>query len=173
MKKTYKPSEDELSAMLAISQRLLFDEVHEHAVDELSKRIDTMDPVKQLHLAKEHSIDDWRIPAYAKLVERADRLTLEEAQKLPLEDVLFIATCREFYRDYQGNRWLVSVRAGCQTTFTIGLSFTRFILQPQDQTRVHRSASCIVGNLLSGNEALCGLEAAHTRPVRRQQRVDF
>jgi len=132
-----------------------------------------VDPVKQLLLAKEHSIDYWRIPAYAKLVERADCLTLEETQKLPLEDVLFIATCREFYRDYQGNRWLVSVRAGCQTTFTIGLSFTRFILQPQDQTRVHRSASCIVGNLLNGDEALCSLEAAHTHPVRRQPRVGF
>jgi len=107
MKKTYKPSEDELSAMLTISQRLLFDEVHEHAVEELSKRIDTIDPVKQLVLVKEHSIDDWRIPAYAKLVERPDRLTLEEAKKLSLEDILVVTACRELY--YHRDNWKVEI----------------------------------------------------------------
>jgi len=99
MKETYKPSNNELIAMLSISKRLLFDQVHRHASEELSKRLDTIDPVKQLLLANEHEIDRWRIDAYWKLVERPDRWTMEATKELPLEDVVNIVNCRELYRD--------------------------------------------------------------------------
>ena len=100
--------------MLSISKRLLFDEVHRHALGELSKRLNTMDPVKQLLLANEHSIDDWSIDAYWKLVERPDRWTMEDTQKLPLEDILIIANCRDLYHDK--DNWPMKTVHGTQKT---------------------------------------------------------
>jgi hypothetical protein len=107
MKRTYKPTEEDWTAILSISHRLLFDDVHQHAIEELTKHIETMDPIKQLLLSKEHSIHEWRTPAYVKLVEQSGRLTLEIAQRLTLEDVLLIDTCRELY--YHKDNWRVSL----------------------------------------------------------------
>jgi len=133
--------------MLSISKRLLFDEVHRHALGELSKRLNTMDPVKQLLLANEHSIDDWRIDAYQKLVERPDRWTMEDTQKLPLEDILIIANCRDLYRDK--NNWTMET---VEVTVPVPSPWGGSIREVLEKWTVKRSALVIVHSELNLKE---------------------
>jgi BTB/POZ domain len=141
-KATYKPSEEAWAAILSVSKRLLFDEVHQQATEELTRRLDTMDPIQQLLIAQKHSITEWRVPAYVKLVERPDRLTLEDAEKLPLADVLAIANCREIYHHRDNCPvGFIPVPAFGQSAFG---QFGQFKLPLQPQARVRQSALSII-----------------------------
>ncbi|KDN37628.1 hypothetical protein RSAG8_10033, partial [Rhizoctonia solani AG-8 WAC10335] len=48
--------------------------------------------------AREFNIKEWLVPAYTRLCEREERLSVEEARKLEVDSVLMISHIREQYR---------------------------------------------------------------------------
>ncbi|KAI5115325.1 hypothetical protein M0805_009532 [Coniferiporia weirii] len=62
-----------------------------------------LSPIASLHLAHKYYVDQWRLPAFRELCERAEMLKLEEARELELEDVLNISHAREMIA--KGAEW--------------------------------------------------------------------
>lgn len=56
-------------------------------------------PVEKLALSLAYDVPEWRIPSYVALSLRPEILAGDEAEKLPVRDVLRIASAREAVRD--------------------------------------------------------------------------
>ena len=54
----------------------------------------------RLLLARTYSVDDWVIPALSALCERTTPLSLSEARKMSIEDVVLVSTVREDIRSH-------------------------------------------------------------------------
>jgi hypothetical protein len=57
-------------------------------------------PHDQLLLARTYSVDHWVIPALSALCERSAPLSLDEARRMDIEDVVLVATVREDIRNH-------------------------------------------------------------------------
>ncbi|KDN37620.1 hypothetical protein RSAG8_10025, partial [Rhizoctonia solani AG-8 WAC10335] len=55
--------------------------------------------VDKIVFAREFDIKEWLVPAYTRLCEREERLSIEEATKLEVRSVLMISHVREQYRN--------------------------------------------------------------------------
>jgi hypothetical protein len=82
-------------AMLTISTRLNFPKVRERAIKELTARLDEIDPLDLIGLAVKYDVQQWLMPAYRRIVTRADLITHEEAQKVPFPMAIMLMRSRE------------------------------------------------------------------------------
>ena len=62
------------------------------------KSITPPTPHDQLVLARTYAVDQWVLPALTALSERPQPLSLDEAQKMSMEDVVLVAAAREEFR---------------------------------------------------------------------------
>ena len=60
-------------------------------------------PIDRLVLATRFDVDEWIMPAYEDLCERADFITLEEAEQIGGRKTAVIALARERYRKEKEN----------------------------------------------------------------------
>ncbi|KAI0267509.1 hypothetical protein BC834DRAFT_968992 [Gloeopeniophorella convolvens] len=95
MHSDFQPTPDEWMAILSISTRLMFDKVRERAVTEITARVKTMDPFKLIAGAKKYDVDQWLMPAYRKIVIRADLITDAEALSIPFATAMMLTRSRE------------------------------------------------------------------------------
>jgi hypothetical protein len=56
-------------------------------------------PHDRLLLARTYSVNDWVVPALYELCERSAPLSLNEARKMDVEDLVLVATVREDVRN--------------------------------------------------------------------------
>ncbi|CAE6436042.1 unnamed protein product, partial [Rhizoctonia solani] len=57
-----------------------------------------LDDVDKIVFAREFDLNEWFAPAYIRLYQREQHLTIEEAKKLEVESILLISHMRERYR---------------------------------------------------------------------------
>ena len=82
--------------MLHLSTRWDFASIRRLALN----NIQPPTPYDRLLLARTYSVDDWVIPALSALCERRAPLSLDEARKMDIEDVVLVATLREDIRTH-------------------------------------------------------------------------
>ena len=82
--------------MLHLSTRWDFDSIRRLALN----NIQPPTPHDRLILARTYSINDWVVPALSELCERSSPLTLDEARRMDIEDVVLVATVREDIRNH-------------------------------------------------------------------------
>ncbi|KAH7338058.1 hypothetical protein B0J17DRAFT_572054 [Rhizoctonia solani] len=58
----------------------------------------SLNDADKIVFAKEFSVKQWLAPAYTRLCQREERLSIEEARKLEVDSVLMISHMREQYR---------------------------------------------------------------------------
>jgi len=88
------PSTD-WTQLLSIANALGFEEQKKRAIAEIDKADSPLRPVERVQLAKQFDVEDWLKRAYVELVERANALTVEEAEDLGIETVTKLCQARE------------------------------------------------------------------------------
>lgn len=83
------------TSALSASTELGFRNVRQQAVDELAK---LASPVDKIMLARSYDLEPWLSDAYVSLCKREEPLTLEEARRIPLEDVVKLGQIRHQVR---------------------------------------------------------------------------
>jgi hypothetical protein len=89
-------SYEEWKSVLHLSTRWDFASIRRLALN----NIQPPTPYDRLLLARTYSIDHWVIPALSALCERRAPLTLDEARRMDIEDVVLVATVREDIRTH-------------------------------------------------------------------------
>ena len=87
-------SYEEWKSVLHLSTRWSFPSIRMLALN----NIQPPTPYDRLILARTYSVDHWVIPALSALCERGPPLSLDEARKMDIEDVVLVATVREDIR---------------------------------------------------------------------------
>jgi hypothetical protein len=101
----YKLTVADWIAMLSISTRLNFPKVRERAIKELTARLDEIDPFDLIGLAVKYDVQQWLMPAYRRIVTRANLITHEEAQKIPFPMAVMLMRSREqHWKDHRSAR---------------------------------------------------------------------
>jgi len=70
-----------------------FRKVRDYTIREIDKL--TQPPIERIELAIKCSVEKWLLPAYEQLCNRADRLTLQEAERLGMIRYHIISQIRE------------------------------------------------------------------------------
>ena len=81
--------------MLHLSTRWDFTSIRRLALN----NIQPPTPYDRLLLARTYSVSDWVVPALSELSKRRAPLSLDEARKMDIEDVVLVATVREDIRN--------------------------------------------------------------------------
>ena len=82
--------------MLHLSTRWDFASIRRLALN----NIQPPTPYDKLLLARTYSVDDWVVPALSALCERRSPLSLDEARRMDIQDVVLVATVREDIRNH-------------------------------------------------------------------------
>src|SRR5882762_2998724 len=83
------------SSILKLATQWGFTSIRELSVDALGR---IASPVERLALAHAYDIDEWLLPAYSSLCQRAEPLTTEEGRRIGVDDVVLISQVRECMR---------------------------------------------------------------------------
>ena len=77
----------------------------------------------RLLLARTYSVDEWVVPALSALCERTRPLTLSEARRMSIEDVVLVSTVREDIRNctLQIDAAEIPLRVEAEQLSTLGL----------------------------------------------------
>ena len=79
-------------AVLDVATALKFKAIRNAAISHLS---DVLDEIDRIRFGRVHGVWDWLTVPYRLLCEREESLTLEEGNRLGMEDVIEIAHKRE------------------------------------------------------------------------------
>jgi hypothetical protein len=85
-------SYDEWKSVLHLSTRWDFASIRRLALN----NIQPPTPHDRLLLARTYSVNDWVVPALSELCRRRAPLSLDEARSMDVEDVVLVATVREY-----------------------------------------------------------------------------
>jgi hypothetical protein len=90
----YDLSYEEWKSVLHLSTCWDFDSIRRLALNSIQPPT----PHDQLLLARTYSVNDWVVPALSELCERRAPLSLDEACRMDIKDVVLVATVREDIR---------------------------------------------------------------------------
>jgi hypothetical protein len=86
---------EEWTDVLHLAVKWRMSPIRKAAIDHL---LTLASPIEKIALGREYGIDFWLEDAFVALCERAEALTLEEARRIPLEDVVRINDLRSEVR---------------------------------------------------------------------------
>lgn len=86
---------DEWSSVLDLAAKWKFESIKALAIEKLAG---LASPIDKIVLGRMHNITEWLIDAYKAVCEQPSALTLEEARKLGMEDVVKISFLRQEVR---------------------------------------------------------------------------
>ena len=92
----YQFSYEEWISVLHLSTRWDFASIRKVALVSIKPPT----PHDRILLARTYSVDEWVVPALSALCERTTPLTLSEARKMSIEDVVLVSTVREDIRSH-------------------------------------------------------------------------
>ncbi|KAG6830383.1 hypothetical protein H0H92_001020 [Tricholoma furcatifolium] len=102
----YKPTPDWMS-LLFIADRYMFTTVRARAIREIESQDHgdyIMDIGKGLDLAMKYDIQKWKISIFKELCRRQDRISLDEANSMGMDNFVLLAGMREELRSLWGNK---------------------------------------------------------------------
>ena len=97
MHNDYSPTVADWIAMLSISTRLIFPKVRERAINELTSRLEEIDPFDLIGLATKCDVERWLKPTYRRIITRTDLITYAEAEKIPFPVAVMFMRSHERY----------------------------------------------------------------------------
>ncbi|KAI0316104.1 hypothetical protein OF83DRAFT_1084502 [Amylostereum chailletii] len=86
---------EDWTGVLRLADKWAFPSIRQLAIKEVGA---IAGPVDKLALGHEYDVDKWLVPSYTALCERREPLTLDEALRLGMEDVVFVTRIRESLR---------------------------------------------------------------------------
>ena len=108
----YTPSLTDWIAMLSISTRLIFEKVRERAIEEITARLDEIEPFELIGIAVKYDVEKWLKPAYRRIVTRSNPISHQEALKVPFPMAVMLMRSREQswkdYGTYRTQQWVGS-----------------------------------------------------------------
>lgn len=104
---------DEWSSILELAAKWKFKSIKDLAIEKLAV---LASPIDRIVLGRKHHIAEWLVDAYQEVCERPSALTLEEATRLGMEDVVKISFLRQGLRNPFNNKVCASVDV-VSTTF--------------------------------------------------------
>jgi hypothetical protein len=90
------PSVDDWADVLDLSTQWDFKDVRPVAINNLSE---IALPIDKIRLARYHGLEEWLLEAYIVICRRSEALSIEEARRIPLEDVVKIGIIRQSIRE--------------------------------------------------------------------------
>jgi hypothetical protein len=86
---------DDWSSVLDLASKWKFESIKALAIERLAA---LASPIDKIVLGRRHEITEWLVDAYTAVCERSSALTLEEAKRLGLDDVVKISFLRQEIR---------------------------------------------------------------------------
>ncbi|KIM85851.1 hypothetical protein PILCRDRAFT_5473 [Piloderma croceum F 1598] len=86
---------DEWTAILNLAAKWKFESIKDLAIRQLAL---IGSPIDKIVLGQRHGVTDWLLDSYRAICERSDALTLDEANRLGMENVVKISSLRQDIR---------------------------------------------------------------------------